>query len=335
MGASIEYGNVQGAVVDVITKSGSNRFLYDAAYFWQPPALTSQPMRIKYRLDQAAGQRLRTFGVPRLHDQPRRTGRSRSVVVLLRIPACPRCRQPARHRSGPSEEVRAGQDVREAHLRIWPRAGGWCKAFTTSSGPILKRRRRTSRATRRRPSRRQCRRFNFGHLTHTFSANTVWDLRVGAFRFYAGHLADLGRSNDSQRHRTVRQLLDWRPSANRQGPAASHDGEGDAQPLSGCVARRRSRVENRRAGRSWRASRGQFILPTGVSYAYTKGVLSRTTFQQPNNSGGRFVTAAAFVSDALRVGSRVTINPGIRFDHSRAISHGRCPSSTPSCRRPG
>ena len=48
VGASIEYGNVQGAVVDVITKSGSNRFLYDAAYFWQPPALTSQPMRIKY-----------------------------------------------------------------------------------------------------------------------------------------------------------------------------------------------------------------------------------------------------------------------------------------------
>ena len=32
------------------------------------------------------------------------------------------------------------------------------------------------------------------------------------------------------------------------------------------------------------------------------------------------MTAAAFVSDTLRVGSRVTINPGLRFDHSRAIS---------------
>ncbi len=34
----------------------------------------------------------------------------------------------------------------------------------------------------------------------------------------------------------------------------------------------------------------------------------------------RFVTAAAFVSDTLRLGDRVTINAGFRFDHNRAIS---------------
>jgi len=33
-----------------------------------------------------------------------------------------------------------------------------------------------------------------------------------------------------------------------------------------------------------------------------------------------FVTAAAFASDAVTVGDRLTINAGIRFDHSRAIS---------------
>ena len=32
------------------------------------------------------------------------------------------------------------------------------------------------------------------------------------------------------------------------------------------------------------------------------------------------MTAAAFVSDAIRLGGRVTVNPGLRFDHSRAIS---------------
>ena len=62
------------------------------------------------------------------------------------------------------------------------------------------------------------------------------------------------------------------------------------------------------------------ILPTGKSFVYRNGVLTQTTEQAPNNSGGRFVTAALFVSDALRLGGRVTLNPGLRFDHSRAIS---------------
>jgi hypothetical protein len=62
------------------------------------------------------------------------------------------------------------------------------------------------------------------------------------------------------------------------------------------------------------------VLPTGASSVYRNGALRQRTLQAPANSGGRFVTAAVFVSDALRLGSRVTINPGLRFDHSRAIS---------------
>jgi hypothetical protein len=62
------------------------------------------------------------------------------------------------------------------------------------------------------------------------------------------------------------------------------------------------------------------VLPTGASSVYRNGVLRQRTLQAPANSGGRFVTAAVFVSDAVRIGGRVTINPGLRFDHSRAIS---------------
>ena len=36
--------------------------------------------------------------------------------------------------------------------------------------------------------------------------------------------------------------------------------------------------------------------------------------------GGQFITTAAFVSDAITAGDRLTINAGLRFDHSRAIS---------------
>ena len=68
VGASVEYGNVQGAVVNVISKSGGDRFQYDAAYYWQAGALTSQPVTAHIRRREATRQRLRARGVPRLHE---------------------------------------------------------------------------------------------------------------------------------------------------------------------------------------------------------------------------------------------------------------------------
>src|SRR5258708_3635938 len=44
MGASAEFGNVQGAVINVVTRQGSERFLYDASYYAQTSGLTSQPV---------------------------------------------------------------------------------------------------------------------------------------------------------------------------------------------------------------------------------------------------------------------------------------------------
>ena len=48
LGASAEFGNVQGAVINVITRQGSERLLFDSSYCSQPQAFTSQPVTIKY-----------------------------------------------------------------------------------------------------------------------------------------------------------------------------------------------------------------------------------------------------------------------------------------------
>ena len=42
--ASAEFGNVQGAVINVVTRQGSARLLYDASYYSQTAGLTSQPV---------------------------------------------------------------------------------------------------------------------------------------------------------------------------------------------------------------------------------------------------------------------------------------------------
>src|SRR4029079_14492305 len=42
IGASAEYGNVQGAVINVITRQGSEELAHDSSYYGQPADMTSQ-----------------------------------------------------------------------------------------------------------------------------------------------------------------------------------------------------------------------------------------------------------------------------------------------------
>src|SRR4030095_5725430 len=46
-GASAEYGNFQGAVFNVITRQGSDRFQYDASYYGPASGLPSPPVRLR------------------------------------------------------------------------------------------------------------------------------------------------------------------------------------------------------------------------------------------------------------------------------------------------
>ena len=134
---------------------------------------------------------------------------------------------------------------------------------------------------------------------------------------HAGHFADLGQSDDPESHRLPGNIWSGGPQQ-----------IGTARHLRTMV---KATLSHHRAGwfgadHEWRVGvqvdRGEHravaVIPGGVRSLYTNGVLSQSTQQEPANSGGRFVTAAAFVSDAIQLGGRVTINPGLRFDHSRA-----------------
>src|ERR1051325_6332340 len=54
IGASAEFGNVQGAVINVVTRQGGERFLYDTSYYGQAAWLTSQPVLLPYGSGQPA-----------------------------------------------------------------------------------------------------------------------------------------------------------------------------------------------------------------------------------------------------------------------------------------
>ena len=65
---------------------------------------------------------------------------------------------------------------------------------------------------------------------------------------------------------------------------------------------------------------GTSVIPTGKRFVDHNGQPSQMISRSPSHEGGLAITASAFLTDALTVGDRLTINAGVRFDHSRAIS---------------
>jgi hypothetical protein len=62
------------------------------------------------------------------------------------------------------------------------------------------------------------------------------------------------------------------------------------------------------------------IIPTGVRFIDSNSQPSQAVSSPPAHVGAGFIAASAFASEAMSVGDRLTINAGVRFDHTRAFS---------------
>ena len=115
IGASAEYGNVQGAVINVVTRQGSERFLYDASYYGQTAGLTGQPVRFPYGSGQGESGYERAGTV---------TSRRTSAVLRFAIGSgssrdtsiCATTTVSQAADPAIPQDLRAGQDLREAHV---------------------------------------------------------------------------------------------------------------------------------------------------------------------------------------------------------------------------
>ena len=66
--------------------------------------------------------------------------------------------------------------------------------------------------------------------------------------------------------------------------------------------------------------RSPTVIPGGVRYIDNNGAPFQAEYRDPSIAGGRADIFALFASDAITLNDRVTVNAGIRFDHSRASS---------------
>ena len=318
VGASAEFGNVQGAVINVVTRQGGERFSTDLAFYGQPSSLTSQPVRLAVN---AAGIRESGYERGRYRDftgKHRRTGDPGATLVLFRY-------QHLRdYDSQPGSDPRFPrtyeQDkvfgkltwkltdrltlVQSLHNEAWvnPPSPTFARPFET-----------TTRTHATVPA------VTFGHLTHLLSDRTTWDVRAGRFLYSQDgppSTGDLTRASHLDR---VTQIMRGAPPQFGTLTIARTTAKATlSQYRTGLLG----------ADHQWKIGaqfeRGEHhsatIVPTGVSYSDDGTTPYEATFRAPSLEGGRFNSAAAFVSDALTVSDRWTVSLGLRFDHTRAVS---------------
>ena len=318
VGASAEFGNIQGAVFNVVTRQGGDRYQYDASYYAQFSALTSQPITlpcINCSEPQTAYERARYddfttnlggplsperawffFGYQHSRDYDSQPGTD---------PMFPRSYQQDKLFGKVTWQPTASLRVQSSyHNEFWvnPERPTLVTPFEVTVRP---------HATV--PT------ITFAQITHTLSSRTFWDARVGRFvndQHNDPSSGDFSTPNRQDRISGVSSggpaafgaltlirttakatMTQYRPaflSADHEWKFGAQMEQGEHQPFS--------------------------VIPSGVRYIDNAGQPFQSVARPPATPGGQFVTAGAFVSEELTAADRVTVNAGIRFDHTRAIS---------------
>ena len=315
-GASVEFGNVQGAVINVVTRQGSDRLMFDASYYGQASGLTSQPIvrpltssretgyeRQKYRdvTTNLGGPVLRDRlwffgGYQHLRDYDSQPGAD---------PLFPRTYEQDKILAKLTWRLAAGwQLVQSIHNEFWVNPDP-----QTSVTPF--------EATLRRSATVPA--VTFGHLTNSSSPNTVWDVRVGRFLYAQDNAPSSGNRNAVSHFDPASGVLTGGPMQIGEVTIAR-------TTVKATISRYRPELFS--ADHEWKSGvqveRGGHhavnTIPTGVRYVDNAGAPSQSISAAPSRVGAQFVSAAAFASDAITIGNRLTLSAGLRFDHTRAIS---------------
>lgn len=318
MGASVEYGNVQGAVINVVTKQGGARLGAEASYYAQPSVFTAQPVvrpvsrgtrpssgyeRVRYRdLTTSLGgpvkrNRAWFFGAYQyLRDYDSQPGVD---------PAFPRKYEQNKVFGKLTSQLTPSlQMMQSFHQENWVNP-----TAPTLSNPFVT----TQRVHAEVPST------TFINLTHALSNRTAWEARVGRFTLDQD-------SDPSSGDRLT-------PFRRDQSTGLS---SGNASQMGGLMLDRVTakavlhRYQSGSLGTEHHVKLGtQFergehrlrqAFPGGVQFSDNNGAPSEAIFRGPSIAGGVFITTALFASDSVTFKDRVTADAGLRFDHTRAIS---------------
>jgi outer membrane receptor protein involved in Fe transport len=318
VGASAEFGNIQGAVFNVVTKQGSNVFAPDFSYYGQTQGLTSQPVQLPCgRCSEPNTEYTRV--------------RYRDLTTHLGGPLIPN-----RVWFFGGYQYLRDSDSQPGTDPLFPRVSEYDKAFAKVTWQISPRLKWMSslhderwvtpqRPTLAQPFETTLRMSGtrptatFGQVSETISNNTLLDARVS--RFSAPSLND-----PSTGDRTTPNHIDLASGVQSGGPQGFGGGLLVRTTAAGSLSHYRSflaSAHDLKVGVQVEqgANTGWTVFQGGVvSYTDNAGQPVQATFRQPATSGGEFLTTGLYAMDSVRFADRFTVNLGVRFDHDRAIS---------------
>jgi TonB-dependent receptor-like protein/carboxypeptidase family protein len=318
VGASAEYGNLQGAVINIVTRQGSERYQYDASFYGQSAGLTSQPV---VRPIQSGSQPTSGYTRKKYNDFTTNAG---GPVVRDRLwffggyqylrdydsqpgvdPMFPRTYEQDKGfvkltwRFTPSLQL-----MQSFHQESWvnpppPTVATPFEATTRNQASV--------------PA------ITFGHLTHTLSTNTLWDVRVGRFVVSERRPPSTGNLTTASHFDRVTGVRTGAPETFGE---RNYFRTTTKATLSHYQAALFGADHQWKLGGSFERGEHQHftVIPSGVGFIDNNGQPFQSVSRDPFPDGGLSLTASAFATDAITVGDRLTLNIGVRFDHSRAIS---------------
>jgi hypothetical protein len=318
VGASAEYGNIQGAVFNVVTKHGSNRLQLDASYFGQPAAWTSQPVTLPCAgcsQPETAYERARyrdfttTAGGPVVRD---RLWFFAGYEYLRDFDS-----QPGTDPLFPRkyEQNKFSWKLTWQISPILRLVHSFSDEYSvaplrpTSTVPYEA----TIRITQTAPTA------TFGNLTYIMAPSTVLDARVGRIAFPQ-------EMEPSTGDRTVANHMDRVTNVQSGGPRTFGDLTRVRTTAKAMVTHVRSGLfradhELKFGVQIEKGEHDTFsALTTGTRYVDRNGQPFQAISRDPLTAGGQFVTTGLFVTDAISIGKSVTVNAGMRFDRSEASS---------------
>jgi hypothetical protein len=315
-GASAEYGNLQGGVLNVVTRQGGDRYRLDASYYGQWDALTSEPIRDECNCPsgETGFERDLYRDFSAYLGGPLAKGRAwffGGFHIQWDFGS-----QPGTDPDYPSKNKVDGASgklnwqvtpqlklMSSFHYDRWSVPDRTPNAFM----PIET----TGIRSGDSPSA------TIAHLTYLSSANTLWQIRASTASFTSG----LTPANGSK---TVPARLDLATGAFSGGALYFGDTverKTDARAKLTHYASDFLESDhdfNFGVQFTTASSQGFYAYPGAVHFLDYDGQPFLARFRDSYSYGGAFQGVGLFGEDSVRVGARLTLNLGARFDYSRA-----------------
>jgi hypothetical protein len=316
IGASAEYGNLQGAVFNVVSRQGGNEFQFDASYYGQLDDLTSKPVKLPCDCPEGDSGFVRNLyrdltthlGGPLIKDRLWFFGGYQYQRDHLSL-AGSDSRFPTEFDADRifwkinwqiTENLKL---MHGYHYDYWFGDGPYTAYFPYESGV-------TGEGHNPSPT--------FVELTHIVSPNTFWDARVSGYYWTGKGVPHSGYQTPARNDIATGYWTggSYGFSSGTESRTVAHG------KVSHYATDFLSADHDFKFGVQFvdAGTDGVYGYPGGVHYYDYYGEPYLAYFREPLIYGGGTRSLGAYAEDALTFGGSLTLNLGIRFDRASAMS---------------